>query len=193
MVEDLRAGPVLQLLQGMSGAVTTTSVPTRGTRGRRRGRRKGLPSLSVAVAPLVHWVPGAARDGDAFRWAGAMSTLVKKGDPFVLLLHGGLRSGGMSAAGSEAAAAWRPYAAWVARHQAAWRRVCRGVIVITPEIAARIETRNDAQWLFGKGTRVVAVSQETLAWQLAPVLMAERTGGRAGNDAGTDVVVRGLM
>lgn len=195
MVEAQRARPALHLLPG--GAALATRPITGGATAAhedngmavpvvsRRARRKALPSLSAAVAPLVHWTPADARAGDAFRWAAAMALLCEKGEPFVLLLHGGLRDGADLGA-------WRPYAAWLSRHRAAWQGACRGVIVIASDIVTRVEARNDAQSLFSEGTRVVAVSQETLARQLARVLIAER-GASACKDRAAEAVARGSM
>jgi len=196
MVEVQRARPALHVLPGRAGVGATLSIASDATRlavddgivapaMSRRARRKALPSLSTAVAPLVHWTPAEAREGDAFRWAAAMGALCAKGDPFVLLLHGGLRDGADLGA-------WRPYAAWLNRHRAVWQGVCRGVIVMAPDIVTRVEARNDAQLLFSEGTRVVAVSQETLARQLARVLIAER-GASACKSRTEDAVVRGSM
>ncbi len=232
MAQDRHAGPALYLLSCRSGS----SAPVKGAATEaetdnlrvskpalsRHARRVAIPSLSLAAAPLVHWTPSAARPGDAFRWAGSMLTLCERGDPFVLLLHGGLRRADMATARTPVAdeagdrllnsdtlsalatvtesadgvadpraAMWRPYAAWLGKHRRDWQTVCRGVIVIAPDIVTRVDTRNDAQALFGEGTRVVAVSQETLAHQLARVLIAERQTARS--NARGDAVARGSM
>lgn len=236
MAEDRYAGPALLLLSGRSDPAAPTpaaafakSVNT-GRGGAkptisRHARRVAIPSLSLAAAPLVHWTPSAARPGDAFRWAGSMLSLCERGDPFVLLQHGGLRDVDVVADGTDGArgdrrregcivsasvnvadsgddanapaainapaAMWQPYAAWLGKHRSQWQAACRGVIVVSSEIVTRVEARNDAQSLFGEGTRVVVVSQEALAHQLARVFIAERHPMRG--NAGADVVARGSM
>ncbi len=119
-------------------------------------------SLDFAGAPIVR-LPAMAL-GQAFAWCAALRRLLDQQQPFVLIDAGTL------AAGSDADRQVRR--CWVKRHAAALSAYCCGLIAIEPQVAQRSQTRNAViASLSGASLRVLTVSSEGLADQLAQVLL----------------------
>jgi len=151
----------------VASGVASDAVPERVT------------ARAADVFPAVSTVSSAARPdfcgapvvrlpemalGQGFAWCAALRRLVDAQQPFVLLDAGTL------AAGSDADRQIRR--CWVKRHAAALSAYCYGLIAIEPQVARRSQTRTAAMAsMAGASLRVLTVSSDALAQQLAAVLL----------------------
>ncbi|MGI4812216.1 MAG: hypothetical protein ACRYGG_02570 [Janthinobacterium lividum] len=158
----------------------------------------GAAGIDATRFPLVR-LPARVATGHPFGWCGALSHLLTLGRPFVLIASPAAAPDASNALGDQAPADSRGVDAanaaeeeasdaapgsdtdrterrviglWLTSRRNDLSRLCRGLVVIEPDVRRRVETR-DAWGHYRElgGVRICVISQAGLADDLARVLL----------------------